>query len=100
MQSKSKHFMKRTSAFVLALLILLSPVFASDSGEDALRVTSRNETSPPQIVTQPELGKFYDCTFTIKGTFDGVKVNLEITVYDITWAECGLLKLGVKKAMK
>lgn len=41
-----------------------------------------------------------DCTFTIKGTFNGVVVDVQITVSDVKFVECAALKLGVKKALK
>lgn len=92
--------MKRTSAFAIALLILLSPVFASHEGNDLLNSAAQSELESSQFTSQQEHQDLYDCTFNIKGTFDGVKVDLQITVYDISWVECGLLKLGVKDAMK
>ena len=56
----------------------------------------------PDAKVQPSLvnQEAYDCTFKIQGTFDGVKVDVDITVYDVGRIECGLLKLGVIKAMK
>jgi hypothetical protein len=37
-----------------------------------------------------------DCSFTIKGNYDGLEVDVEITVYDISWVECAALQLTVK----
>jgi len=41
-----------------------------------------------------------DCTVTIKGNFDGMIVNVTITVSNTNLAECLLLKAGVKAAIK
>jgi hypothetical protein len=41
-----------------------------------------------------------DCTFTIKGTFNGIVVDVEITVSGVSLLECALLKAGVTKAIK
>jgi len=92
--------MKRTYAFTIALLILLSPVFASNSENGLSNSTLQSEFNSQHFTSQQEHGGLIDCTFNIKGTFDGVKVDLRITVYDISIIECGLLKLGVKDAMK
>ena len=40
------------------------------------------------------------CTFTIKGTFNGTVVDVQISVSDVTLVECALLKAGVKKAIQ
>ena len=39
------------------------------------------------------------CTVHIKGTFDGIEVDLEVTV-DASWLECTFFKRGVKKAVE
>ncbi len=39
------------------------------------------------------------CTVTIKGVFDGIEVDIEVTV-DASWFECTFLKSGVKKAIE
>jgi hypothetical protein len=55
-------------------------------------------------VESRDLGATYespmDCTFTIKGNFSGTLVDIQITVSDVTFLECTLLKMGVKKALK
>lgn len=88
--------MKRISIFSVVLLILVSPVFGTDVKESQhanLQVTANSI----QVIENQDL---MDCTFGIKGTFDGVKVDVQITVSDVSWLECGALKLGVKNAMK
>lgn len=90
--------MKKRSFFFAALVILISPVFANEitgykmeNQEKAAVATVAAPDSPQDLV---------DCTVRIKGTFDGVKVDVEITVYDVTWLECQALKIGIKKAME
>jgi len=39
------------------------------------------------------------CTVEIKGDFDGVEVDLEVTV-DASWIECTFFKRGVRKAIE
>ncbi len=55
----------------------------------------------PEIVDQIEIDKTKTkpCTVTIKGVFDGIEVDLEITV-DTSWFKCAFLKKGVKKALE
>ena len=40
--------------------------------------------------------KMKDCTVKIKGNFDGVEVDIEVTVYDVSWTKCTLFQLGIK----
>jgi len=37
-----------------------------------------------------------DCTIRITGTFDGVEVDVEITIHDVTWVGCKLLQAGIR----
>jgi hypothetical protein len=39
---------------------------------------------------------FYNCEITIKGNFEGTKVDVVVTIYDVSWAGCQTLKLAVK----
>jgi type 1 fimbria pilin len=64
--------------------------------------SSANSTEKGQIYNNLEITEnldFSPCTVTIKGNFDGVEVDLEVTV-DATWFECVFLKKGIKDAIK
>jgi hypothetical protein len=37
-----------------------------------------------------------DCVIRITGTFDGVEIDLEITIHDVTWVGCKLLQAGIR----
>ncbi|WP_298949991.1 hypothetical protein [uncultured Nonlabens sp.] len=52
-----------------------------------------------QSVFQIESSDVMDCTVTISGTFDGVEVELEITIEDVTYLGCGILKAKVAAAV-
>jgi hypothetical protein len=89
--------MKKLFAFALIVVVLISPVLAGDNGVLTLPVETEQGFEDLQSLEHGQ--ELMDCTFTIKGTFDGVKVDLQITVYDVSWLECGALKLGVKNAL-
>jgi hypothetical protein len=36
-----------------------------------------------------------DCDIKVKGVFSGTPVNVVITVYDVSWGECLLLRTAV-----
>ncbi len=38
----------------------------------------------------------YDCEIAIKGTFEGTKVDIVVTIYDVSWASCQALRTAVK----
>jgi hypothetical protein len=50
-------------------------------------------------ISKEETKTLRPCTITIKGNFDGVEVDLEVTV-DASRLECYFLKKGVRDAMK
>ena len=61
----------------------------------SLASSESSEESASSVETDDQLEQVKDCTFSIKGNYDGVEVDVEITVYDITWAECAALKVAV-----
>ena len=71
------------------LLLCFSFFFANNA---ILNASSLGETTKVTAELRP-------CTVKIKGTFDGVEVNLEVTV-DATWLECTFFKRGVRKAIE
>ncbi len=78
--------------FTALLSFLFIGVFAKEFTKQNKQIEGVTE-----IESQKPLG---DCTFTIKGNFDGVEVDLEITVSDVSWLECKVLKSRVKQAMQ
>ncbi|MFQ3214932.1 MAG: hypothetical protein ACJAT1_001984 [Marivirga sp.] len=58
-----------------------------------LEKSDEKPTSSAEVKEQQQLK---DCSFTIKGNYDGLEVDVEITVYDISWVECAALQLTVK----
>lgn len=52
-----------------------------------------NDVSYNFIATEDTI---YDCEITIKGNFNGNEVDVVVTIYDVSWAGCQTLKLGVK----
>ncbi|MDO6489916.1 MULTISPECIES: hypothetical protein [unclassified Cellulophaga] len=38
-----------------------------------------------------------DCAVKVKGTFNGVEVELEVTISDVSWLKCQAVKLLAKK---
>ena len=38
----------------------------------------------------------YDCEVKVKGNFEGTKVDVVVTIYDVSWGGCQTLKLAVK----
>lgn len=40
--------------------------------------------------------KMYDCEITIKGDFDGNKVDVVVTISDVSWVGCQTIKAVVK----
>lgn len=40
--------------------------------------------------------KVRDCTVKVKGTFNGVEVDLEVTISDVSWFQCQAIKLFAK----
>lgn len=75
--------MRTLSTILLACFLMGTPSLGVES-------IALGATSDPQM----------DCTFTIKGNFSGTLVDVQITVSDVTFLECTLLKVGVKKALK
>jgi hypothetical protein len=43
-------------------------------------------------------GKMGDCTLTVKGTFDGHKVDVIVTISDVSWVKCTAMKAGILAA--
>ncbi len=41
-----------------------------------------------------------DCAIRIRGTFDGVEVDVEITIHNVTWVGCKLLQTGIRALEK
>lgn len=58
-------------------------------------VPASSGTSPDRSTAVEDM----DCSVSIKGKYAGVEMDLEITIYDISLFECGLLKLGVRSAL-
>lgn len=76
-----------------AILFFATISFAST---DSNRINNEAEVKLEKFDVQQVM----DCTITIKGNFDGVEVELEITVADISWLECASLRTAVKLALK
>lgn len=82
------------------LILTLAPLlnFAKNSGEkneslnkEALVLNCENKPEEPEEIKR-------DCTIKIKSTIQGVKVDLEITLSDVSWGDCLLFKTGLKAA--
>lgn len=82
-----KYFNQLLAVCSLTFLLLTSFAFV-DTKEDT-------EETISELTKEKDQEEFKDCTFTIKGNYDGLEVDVEITVYDITWVECASLKLAV-----
>jgi hypothetical protein len=76
----------------LVLTIVLSFLFFSN-------VNSTEKEQNFKNIETTKAFNFSPCTVTIKGNFEGIEVDLEITV-DATWIECAFLKKGIKDAIK
>lgn len=50
-------------------------------------------------ISQTNNDNFYDCKVTIKTEVDGNKIDLVVTIYDVNWADCQVLKAKVKLAL-
>lgn len=79
--------MKTLSIFLVALVLSGAPSAPGALAGMSQQVTDR-ETAP------------MDCSFTIKGTFNGIAVDVEVTVSGVSLIECAILKAGVKKAIQ
>jgi hypothetical protein len=44
---------------------------------------------------QRTVSQMMDCDIKVKGVFSGTPVNVVITVYDVSWGECLLLRTAV-----
>ncbi len=73
---------------VLVLVIFLL-TGAAQSKADAL--------SAPAATTKEVLGS---CTFAVNGTFNGVVVNVTITVSEVSALECAVMKAAARKALE
>lgn len=40
-----------------------------------------------------------DCTVKVEGTFEGVEVDLEITISDVPWLKCQAFRILAKKKL-
>ena len=47
------------------------------------------------LVTDEFNGDF-EYSVRITGTFDGIEVDVEITIHDVTWVGCKLLQAGIR----
>jgi hypothetical protein len=77
----------KLASFILAVSLMGSTVWFT--GETLAGHSRLTNDEPPM-----------DCSFSIKGTFDGVTVNVTITVSNVSLAECLLMKAAVKAATK
>lgn len=74
----------RTIMWMMAFVLLLSASAASTHGGER-----RMEEPAAQGVELP------DCSFTIKSKENGIVTSLVITVSDVSFSDCLLLKAGV-----
>lgn len=77
-----------TCSFVLSIFTLSAGSLGFSSNYSSNTNTLMNDNS-----------KFLDCNLTIKGNFDGLEIDVVVTVHDITWIECQGLKAAVKAAL-
>ena len=76
----------------LVLIIVFSFLFFNNANSTEKEQNFKN-------IKTTKVYNFSPCTVTIKGNFDGIEVDLEVTV-DATWIECTFLKKGIKDAIK
>jgi hypothetical protein len=62
----------------------------------ALVLKSSSEDS---MKISEEKNDFYDCEVTIKTEIGGTKVDLVVTLYDVSWVGCKILKAEVALAL-
>ncbi|MBU2997809.1 hypothetical protein KO500_15270 [Cellulophaga baltica] len=53
-------------------------------------------TPKKDIIFIDSKSKLKDCAVQIEGNFDGVEVDIEVTIYDVSWGKCTLFQLGIK----
>lgn len=82
-----------------------SEISNSNSNNSTKNVKNRSSTNSVELKnvssnekSSKEKNKMGDCTLTIKGTFDGHKVDVVVTISDVSWGRCVLLKAGIKAA--
>ncbi len=86
---------------ILALFIMIGVVSFANTKNTHSNLNGNSEFLS-NILSVKEANDFLnlqlvkDCTITIKGTFDGVEVDLEITISDTSTLECLWLKARVK----
>lgn len=80
--------MKSASVFLAVLLIVASAFIAGET----LGLDKRSETFGSEAPM--------DCTFSYRGTIEGVSINVTVTVSSVSLAECIVMKAAVKAAAK
>lgn len=85
--------MKKVSILLVFGLLCLVNLPTSS----ALSLSDAESVSYEQQVAMEE--DLMNCTVSIKGKYFGIDMDLEITVYDVSLFECGLLKVGVLSAL-
>ena len=84
--------MKKASVWLVFALLCLVNIPASN----ALSLHDGPAVQEQQLVVEEDL---LDCTVIIKGNYYGIEMDLEITVYNVSLFECGLLKVGIRSAL-
>jgi Fe-S cluster assembly scaffold protein SufB len=47
-----------------------------------------------------ETHKVGDCTFKVKGTYQGHTFDVEVTISDVSWVKCAAIKVGIIAAVQ
>jgi hypothetical protein len=87
----------------IGIFIISFSLFGSNSEKDlainkqeVLKVKSFEKNKNTEINDIDTL----DCTAKVKATFDGVEVDLEITVFDVSFVSCAAFRAAVAIAVK
>lgn len=85
-------------SIIVLLIMTFGFSFASNSVE-----TNKSESIPKIELDNPSIYQssffhkvFVDCTITVQGTFNGVEVDVEVTISDVSWLKCQAVKLLAK----
>jgi len=80
--------MKAASHFLAGFLLVTSALIPGD-GIAAGRVQAANAEEVPMT-----------CTFSFKGTINGVEVDVTVSVSEVSKVECAIMKAAAKSAAK
>lgn len=64
-----------------------------------INALSNDDGSQNTYVFKKNSKDFYDCEVTVKANVDGNKVDVVVTIYDVSWVGCQSLKAAVKLAL-